>query len=165
MSSFLGTFPSYAALVASLPAAFVPPGTTAETIDFGMVESNGVYWWPQGISGGGISPVFSNSVSETLGSGPLNNLAVPGFVAGVTNRLILTPASGGTIINSLVAAGVPDGFTIKVSNPSSTDYLQFNHLGGGSASNEFRNPGNAAVYIPEGGAALLSYEVSVWTWV
>ena len=165
MPSSLGTFPSYAYLVASIPADFVPAGTTAETLDFGEVESNGVTWWPQGISGGGITPIFSNSVSATLASGPIEDLLVSGFSPGVTNRMILTPAAGGTIIGSIASMGIPDGFSIKLSNPSSTDNLQFLHLSAGAASplDRIRCMSGNPVFIPPGGAALLSYEINVWT--
>lgn len=167
MAASAGNFPSYAALVAELPARFVPYGTTAVCLDVGQVYSNGVYWWPVGSGSGGNTPLFSNSVSASLGSGPLNDLAPAGYVGGVTNRMILTPASGGSIIDGISSVGVPDGFTMKLSNPSTTDYLEFTNLSGSDSNpdNQMRNPGGGAMYINYGGSALITYEVDVWTWV
>jgi hypothetical protein len=85
---------------------------------------------------------FQNSIAATLTAGPLNNLGarnangsptLAGWVSGSTNCLFLTPAVGGTTINSLDASGCSNGFTALISNESVTDNLIFTHLGGGLA--------------------------------
>jgi len=108
---------------------------------------------------------FQNSVSATLGAGPLNDLSfgtIPNFRSGSTNRLFLTPASGGTTINSLDASGVSDGYTMLLVNPSTTDNLVFTHQGGGISTNQFQNANAGSVAIPPLGAARCTYVVNKW---
>jgi hypothetical protein len=109
---------------------------------------------------GGVTLV---SVSASLATGPLNDLAVAGYVGGTTNRLLLTAAVGGTTINGISASGVPDGFTMQIINPSTTDALTFAHLAAGSlAANRFSNVNAASVQIPPLGSARLTYVTNQW---
>ena len=64
--------------------------------------------------------------------GEREQLLAVGYVAGTTNRLLLTPNTGGWTITGLLAA--PDGWQILIWNPSSTDSLIFAHLSGSSTS-------------------------------
>lgn len=101
------------------------------------------------------------SVTATVASS-VNNYSPSGYVAGTTNRLILTPASGGSTITGLVAA--VDGWQIRIWNPSTTDSLQFAHLSGSSTgsnqfscslgSNQFIQPLSAAIVEYVGGSTL-----------
>jgi len=108
---------------------------------------------------------FPNSVSATLTSGPLNDLGrttIQNYRRGSTDRLILTPAPGGTTINSIDAAGCSDGFNLLIQNASSTDNIIFTHLGGGQSSNQFSNEYGGSVLIPPLGAARCTYIVNKW---
>jgi hypothetical protein len=111
-----------------------------------------------------------SSVSATLGTGPLNDLgtasdalAVAGWVGGTTNRLLLTPASGGSTVNGLLATGVSDGFVIPIFNQSLTDSLIFAHLAAGStAANRFSNQAAGPYTIEPGAAATLRRVGTLW---
>ena len=114
-----------------------------------------------------------NSISFTLGAGPYNDLGettlqttvygiVQRYQSGSTNRLVLTPASGGTTINGLDASGCSDGTQVLIVNGSSTDNLVFTHLGGGLSYNQFSNQNASSVAIAPLGAARAFYVVSKW---
>lgn len=115
-----------------------------------------------------------NSISATLTTGPLNDLGAATlqtttaginlrYQSGSTNRLILTPASGGTTINGIDASGCSDGARMLIQNASSTDNLIFAHLAAGSLSgNQFSNQNAATVAIPPLGAARAFYVVNKW---
>jgi hypothetical protein len=117
---------------------------------------------------------FQNSLTITLGAGPYNDLAFgtlqtqlsPGivqvYVSGVTNRLFITPASGGTTINSLDASGCSDGFRMLIVNASSTDNINFTHQGGGTATNQFFNVSLGTVALLAGGATHCTYVINRW---
>ena len=104
------------------------------------------------------------SVSKTLTAGPLNDLGasvLTGFVSGSTNRLILTPAAGGTTINGIDTSGMADNFTFLIQNGSTVDALTFaNQAAGSAAANRFRNQNSASVTIPPGGAARCTFVVN-----
>lgn len=105
---------------------------------------------------------FQNGIGATLGSGPYNDLGfptLPNYKSGTTNSLGLTPASGGTTINSLDCSGMSDGFTFFIHNESATDNLIFPHLGGGLAGNQFKNQNSGSVAIPPFGAARCTYKL------
>jgi hypothetical protein len=76
------------------------------------------------------------------------------YEGGVTNRLLLTPAAGGTTINTLDPTNVQDGWPILVINNSASGILYFNHLTGGGGG-MFSNMNGEQVQIPTLGAALL----------
>jgi hypothetical protein len=83
-------------------------------------------------------------VSGTLPSS-VNNLGsggtLPGYVAGVTNLLTLTPAGGGSTITGLVAGNIP----VTIYNASQTDPLIFLNLSGlSSSTNQFQCSGGAS---------------------
>jgi hypothetical protein len=116
---------------------------------------------------------FQNSISVTLGAGPYNDLdgstlqnyangVTVRYFSGTTNRLVLTPASGGTTINSLGAGHVSDGYTILIVNASTTDNLIFTHLGGGTAANQFSNVNAGSVALLPLGAARCTYVLGNW---
>ena len=107
------------------------------------------------------SPVASlNTVTATLAASQ-NNYSPAGYVGGVTNRLVLTAASGSSTITGLVAG--LDGSLLLISNPSSTDSIIFTHLDASSAAaNQFSNMNGVSVIIPPLGAARCTYISSKW---
>ena len=93
-------------------------------------------------------PITSDS------AGKIANL----WFSGLANRLIVTPAVGGSAINSLGADNLQDGARIQVRTGSSTDNLTFNHLGGGKTANQFSNMYGGVVTVPPLGAAWMHRE-------
>lgn len=112
----------------------------------------------------GGSPLAS--ANGSLPSGTLNDLgqgALPGYISGTTDRLILTPGVGGTTINGLDASAVPDNFTILIINASPTDVLNFTHRNPGSlAGNRFSNANAGTVQLVPLSAARATYVVNQW---
>lgn len=118
----------------------------------------------------GVSAAANHSIGFTCGVGPYNDagLALFGnpYSNGYTNRYILTAATNsgnGTTFNGFDASNVPDGFTVLVVNPSTTDPLIFTHLNSGSLpNNQFSNENASSVQIPPLGAARCTYVVNKW---
>jgi hypothetical protein len=105
---------------------------------------------------------FVSSVSATVAAS-VNNYAPAGYVGGTTNRLILTPAGGGSTITGLSASGVPDHWTITIYNPSTTDVIYFSNLSASSsAGNKFACPGGVTAVLSPQNAAVLKYVVNQW---
>jgi hypothetical protein len=105
---------------------------------------------------------FQNAIAATLTAASVSNLGVPnpngsptllGYRSGSTNVLHLTPAPGGTTINSIDASGCSPGFEAMIVNESATDSLIFPHLGAGLPGNQFSNMQLGSVEISAGGAA------------
>ncbi len=117
---------------------------------------------------------FSNVIRVALDTGPYNDLGIPTqkvggggsimptFRSGSTNRFLFTAASGGSTINSLDASGYSEGETVFMQNLSSTDYLIFTHLGGGTTANQFSNANAGEVAIPPLGAARCTRSNGMW---
>src|SRR5579864_2863948 len=88
--------------------------------------------------GAGITPGFSNKVTDAAPGASQNNYAPTGYVGGTTNKLRVGAASGGTSLTGLSSAGVPDGFELLILNTSATDNITFvNQSGSSSAANRF----------------------------
>ena len=105
---------------------------------------------------------FNASVTDATPGTSTNNYAPAGYSAGVTNRLLVAAASGGTTITGLLAA--PDGWTLLIRNTSTTDTITFPHLSGSSlAANQFSNSQALGVILPPNTSALLTYISNVWT--
>jgi hypothetical protein len=83
-----------------------------------------------------------------------------GYVAGVTNRLILTPSANLSVLGLLSA---PDGWAVLIKNASATYSITFPHHGAGTSTNQFDNASAASVVLPPLGAALANYVVNEWT--
>ena len=114
---------------------------------------------PTGPTGGGITV---SSVTATVASS-VNNYSPAGYVAGTTNRLLLTAASGGSTITGLVAA--VDGWQVRIYNLSTTDYLLFPNLSGLSIStNQFSCSMNANQFIQANSGALIEYIGATGNW-
>ena len=86
---------------------------------------------------------YSNPVGAVLTPSSINDMGYAALSVGATpltstwrsgstNKLILTPASGGTTITGIDASGCSDGFTMIIFNASSTDSITFSHLSGSS---------------------------------
>jgi hypothetical protein len=99
-------------------------------------------------------------VSATVAT-TVNNFSPAGYVAGTTNRLILTAASGGSTISGLV--GAVDGWQVRIYNPSTTDTLTFLNLSGLSTStNQFQCANGQSQGIGPTSGALIEYVSNVW---
>lgn len=111
----------------------------------------------------GTQAFSSNSVSHAPGAGPTNNYAPTGYVAGATNRLVLTPSAAASI-SGLLSPGI-DGFSLLIVNLSATFAITFTHQDAGSAAaNRFNCPGGASAVLAANAAAALSW-VSGTGWV
>jgi hypothetical protein len=108
---------------------------------------------------GGAPPLAS--VSANVPTGPENDYAPAGYVAGTTNRLLLTAAAGGSTLTGLVAA--PDGWSILVRNMSETDTITLEHLTGSASANQFSLPAASSFVIVPGQSIWFEYVVNVWT--
>jgi hypothetical protein len=167
------------AILSSLlpPVDEVGIGTVAFTTDQGIMTAEGGGWVTgTGGGGGGGGQLFNQSCAYTLASGTVHNLG-PGatsgvFVAGTTNRLILTPNASGTTIDSITSPGT-DGFVILLYNPHLTRSLvlldQNNAGTGGTAGNLLACPNPNAlaanaieVILPPQSAQKLTYYSNVW---
>jgi len=106
----------------------------------------------------GSPPV--TSVTATVASS-VNNYSPTGYSAGVTSRLILTPASGGSTITGLVAG--PDGFELTIVNASTTDAITFPHLSASSnAGSLFSCPQGVAATLAPLTNLVLQYCLTQW---
>ena len=109
-----------------------------------------------------ISRERTLSTMATVASS-VNNYSPAGYVAGTTNRLLLTAASGGSTITGLVAA--VDGWQVRIYNLSTTDYLLFPNLSGLSIStNQFSCSMNANQFIQANSGALIEYIGATGNW-
>lgn len=151
-------------LFANLPsAASSASGTIEYTTDQGLVYSNGVSWVVIGSGVGGGAPTFANSVSAAISSSQ-NNYSPAGYVAGTTNRLLLTP-SAAVNLSGLVASPT-DGYAVVIYNVSATNSITFlNQSGLSSAANQFLCPGVGSAVLGPQAAALLIYVVSLSAWI
>jgi hypothetical protein len=103
------------------------------------------------------------SVSATVAS-VVNNFSPAGYVAGTTNRLILTAAVGGSTISGLV--GAIDGWQVRIYNVSTTDTLTFLNLSGLSIStNQFQCSNGQSQGIGPTSAAIIEYISNVWVFL
>jgi hypothetical protein len=129
--------------------------------------------WATAIAAGtpyviGAPPQWGSSANATvsvtaagLPSTEANYIAT-GEVAGVTNRLLLGAASGGTTFSGMVAPPF-DGFQKRLYNTSLTDPLNFLHLSGlSSSANQFSLENAAPASIPPNGGALIEYVSNKW---
>ena len=109
------------------------------------------------------APPYSSSVNVALKTSQ-DFLDPAGYLSGITNRLILTPATGGSTILGLASA--PDGWHILLVNLSSSysitfPYNQSNFPGCGfqtnSGANQTLNPLAACIITYVGPIALWSF--------
>jgi hypothetical protein len=114
-----------------------------------------------GPSGGG--EVWGTSISAAPAAGPTANYAPTGYVAGTTNRLLLTPSAAATI-SGLLSPGV-DGFSVVIVNLSATYAITFTHQDSGSlAANRFQLAGAVSSALGTTASALAIW-VSGTGWV
>jgi hypothetical protein len=118
-------------------------------------NSNATTW-------GSTPPLFASSISDTPASS-VNDYSPGAYAGGVTTRLLITAASGGTTITGLSATGVPDGFSELLCDQSSTDNLILPNQSSNSQSvNRWLNAGSGEVVIAPNACVPISYVVSSW---
>ena len=108
---------------------------------------------------------LQNSLSASLATGTLNDLGrttFVGYISGSTNRLILTPAVGGTTITGIDASGCSDGFSLLLVNNSATDSVSISHQTGSLVGNQFTAPQGATYTLLPLTAVRVVYVVSKW---
>ena len=126
----------------------------------GVRGAGGVFGGGGG-GGGSSAPAFKNSVTDAAPGTNVNNYAPAGYVAGTTNRILVTAAVGGTTFTGLLAA--TNGWTVYIKNQSTTDNLSFLHLSGASlAANQFSCPQGVPVVLPPLTGGLFTYTVDHW---
>lgn len=140
-------------------ASSVAPGTPAYQVGIGPIYSDGSVW--QQFGGGSSGGIYNVSISATLASGNTDSFAPTGYVAGVTNRLRLTPNAAGSTLLGLLAA--TDGWSILLVNLSLTVPIIISNQASGTSANQFRCPNYTGFSIAPGAAKLLFYDVNQWT--
>lgn len=105
---------------------------------------------------------LSSSISASP-SASQDNYSPSGYSAGVTNRLVLTPTSGGSTINGLLAA--TDGWSILIVNSSSTDSITFTHQNSSTPANQFSCPGGTSASLPPLTNVIIIYCINQWIFV
>ena len=109
-----------------------------------------------------VAPSFSNSLNATLASSQ-DNYDPSGYVAGTTNQLLLTPASGGSTIAGLLAA--PDGFAIMIANQSLTDSITFLNKSSNTSTNQFSCPEGVSGVLKPLANVIIVYVVNEWVFI
>jgi hypothetical protein len=151
---------TYAQLVADTAATSVLACTLAWTSDIGLVVSNGLTWGAVGTSGSGGGAKFGTSISITLAASQ-DNLNPAAIVVGTTNRVIATPAGGGSTVNGFIA--YPDGSSVLWVNPSATDSITFPyHAGTSTAANQFSTPQGVSAILAPLTNAIITYVANQW---
>jgi hypothetical protein len=146
---------TYAQLVSDAPPNLAQVGGLAWTSDVGLVANNGTSWVSVSNSGGSAG----GSVSVTLAASQ-DNLNPAGYVPGVTSRIIMTPASGGSAVLGLLAA--PDKTSILIVNASATDSITFPYHGSSTSANQFSTQNAGTQTIEPLANAIISYVVNQW---
>lgn len=111
----------------------------------------------------GQPPSYANSVTPPQLASSVDNYSPSGYVAGVTNRLILQAASGGTTFNGLVAA--TNGWAVMLVNTSSTDSITFPFQTSGTPTNQFSTPGGVSAVLAPLTNVIVVYTVNQWCFV
>ena len=146
---------TYAQLILDAPPNQVQYSAFYLTTDVGLVVNNGSAWVAAGTSGGSAG----GSVSVTLAISQ-DDLNPSGYVPGVTTRIIMTPASGGSAVLGLLAA--PDKTSILIVNASATDSITFPYHGSDTATNQFSTQNAGTQTIEPLAAAIISYVTNQW---
>jgi hypothetical protein len=129
-----------------------------------MVYSNGVTWWSVGSGSGGTTPVFSKSIASTLATSQ-DNYSPAGYIAGTTNRLILTPNASGSTLNGLVAAS--DGWSVALWNDDLvvSASIEIPNENSSTAANQFLTANNGTTTIESGSGCIISYYAAGPGWI
>jgi hypothetical protein len=114
--------------------------------------------------GGGSAPVYGNAVSvASLAAGSYNNYSPPGYLAGTTNYLSITP-TGNVTLTGLVAPAY--AWSIYVYNAAALTYtITLSNLSASSAAgNQFACPQAQPLALPpQTGAVLLCPAGGPWS--
>lgn len=110
--------------------------------------------------------LFGTSITAALASSQ-NDYGPLGYVPGITNRLKLTPPTGGATLTGLLAPALPtfDGVQLLIRNQSTTgDQIVFTHESGSSQTlNQFWCPNGVSAKLPAGAGVILIYDSGLWT--
>lgn len=146
-------------------------GATGPTGPTGIAGPTGPANGPTGPTGAGPTgatgptgpgPANLSSVTDLSVPTTVNNYSPGLYAGGVTDRLLLTPAPGGSTITGLVAA--VDGWAVYVYNQSTTDSITFTNLSASSsAGNKFACPQSTSAVLPPQTGAIWQYTVNQWT--
>lgn len=110
----------------------------------------------------GITPYPANT-PVTIALAATNNDLLPLGFGPTSVRQLWAPASGGSIVTGLNAAGIPDNFSIPIRNLSTTDSITFLHLSSLSMpANQISCPQGVSAVLPPLTGAWLTYYVNVW---
>ena len=110
---------------------------------------------------GGSPGNYLIAVTDNSPASSVNNYNPTGYVAGVTNRLVITPASGGTTFTGLLAA--TNGFLLMISNASTTDVINFAFDSSSSlAANQFQAPQGVTAVLQPLANVIVYYNGSNW---
>jgi hypothetical protein len=120
--------------------------------------------YPAGAPSGSAVPVYGmNVVTATLAA---TQNDYNGGGSTVTDTMVLTPASGGSVITGFDVATLGGKVAIKVRNASATDSIQVPHLSTLSkAGNRVSNTNGVTAVIPPLSGSILSYDNGVFTFL
>lgn len=126
---------------------------------------------PTGTAGGPTGPtgpaglITLSSINANMGA-TANNFAPAGYVAGTTNRILITPNAGGSTCTGILAIGIPDGWQVVLYNNSATVSITFsNASGSSSAANQFLCPGAGAAVLGVQTAVIIQYVAAYSAWI
>lgn len=125
-----------------------PQGPTGPIGNPGPTGPFGGPTGPAGPTGPSTVPAFDNEISANLPSGNQDNFSPFGYVPGFTNAMALTPTDGTSTLLGIAAAGVQNGFTLLLRNPSMTIPWKIVSGSSSTAANTFINPNNATIVVP-----------------
>lgn len=158
----LGEAGMLVSLFAALPTTFSAghQGSLAYTPDQGLCVFNGSAWVTVGNVTGGGAVQFASGTTGNLGASQ-DNYAPAGYVAGVTNRMLLLALPGDSSLLGIVAPPA-DGWTILIKNTSTIDNIIFKQAASSTSANKFACPNSVDYYLPPQGALLISYIINQW---
>ena len=110
-----------------------------------------------------IAPSYSNELYATLQSYQ-DDFFPSNYESGFTNMLLLTPASGGSIIAGWLAPP-QDGFAIMISNLSATDSITFLNKSSDTPLNQFSCPGGMSVTLLPLTSVIIVYVATQWEFI
>jgi hypothetical protein len=109
---------------------------------------------------------FSVTVKDATPGSAVNDYSPTGLT-GATSRIIMTAASGGTVMSGLNSTGFQDGAEVLVVNASVTDYIELLDSSNlSAAANRLILPGGGPTAIQFKGSALFVLDLQVfncWT--
>lgn len=108
----------------------------------------------------GQPPSYANSITPVQLIASIDNYDPAGYVAGVTNRLILNPASGGSTMAGLLSA--TNGWAVLICNSSSVDSITFTFQDSTTPLNQFSTPQGNPYVLHALTNVVIVYTVNQW---